>query len=259
MSLEPGLLVLLTAGGAAYVVRGITGGASAVVFNALFGLAIAFGLAGGLTLLDGLYWVSLGDLVAGFALLWILRSQIRMEPFLVRFIIVSVPVNVAFTLLAPHLDAAHLTLGLGVAIALAGSYLLIRREIRTWDEPTLVRRALPGGLLAGVLGGLYGMAGPVTVIYLAHAGSDPGRYRARLTTLSVFWSSFRVATLVLAGELAAPDVLRFGITLPAIVAGLALGMRLHPRIGPDRFRRMLGATVMIAGVLLVARTLSGGG
>ena len=257
--IETGVLVLALVGGAAYVVRGITGGASAVVFNALFGLAIAFGLTGGLTLLDGLYWVSLGDLVAGFLLLWILRRQIRLEPFLVRFLIVSVPLNVAFTLLAPHLDVTHLTLGLGIAIALAGTYLTAQREIHTWDEPTLVRRALPGGILAGALGGLYGMAGPVTVIYLAHAGSDPGRYRARLTTLSVFWSSFRIATLVLAGQLTLPAVARFGVTLPAILVGLAIGVRLHPHVGPDRFRRLLGITVMVAGVLLVVRTLTAGG
>ena len=80
-----------------------------------------------------------------------------------------------------------------------------------------------------------------------------------LTTLSVFWSSFRIATLVLAGQLTLPAVARFGVTLPAILVGLAIGVRLHPHVGPDRFRRLLGITVMVAGVLLVVRTLTAGG
>ena len=46
---------------------------------------------------------------------------------------------------------------------------------------------------------------------------------------------------------------------PAILVGLAIGVRLHPHVGPDRFRRLLGITVMVAGVLLVVRTLTAGG
>ena len=109
-----------------------------------------------------------------------------------------------------------------------------------WDEPTLIRRALPFGLAAGVLGGLYGMAGPVTVVYLIHAGSDPARFRARLTFLSVFWSSFRVATLLLTGSLSADRIVRFALTLPFVLGGLAVGYRLHPRVSPDAFRVGLG-------------------
>lgn len=257
MSIESGLILLAIAGFLAYVVRGITGGASAIVFNALFSLELAFGLAGGLTLLDGLYWVAVGDLVTGFVLLVTLRSQIRFEPFLVRFLVVSLPINIGCTLLLPRLDVTILTLGLGLSLVFAGLYLAIRRTIGHWDAPTLERRALPFGIAAGALGGLYGMAGPVTVVYLIHAGSDPTRFRSRLTLLSVFWSSFRVATLLLTGSLGADRIIRFGLTLPFVLGGLAVGYRIHPRVGPDQFRVGLGAVVALAGTILVVDTLLG--
>jgi uncharacterized membrane protein YfcA len=257
VSIESGLVLLAVAGFLAYVVRGITGGASAIVFNALFGLGLAFGLTGGLTLLDGLYWVALGDLVTGFVLLVTLRSQIRFEPFLVRYLLVSLPINVAATVALPSLDISLLSLGLGVSLVAGGVYLAGRRHMGLWDGPTLVRRALPFGIAAGVLGGLYGMAGPVTVVYLVHAGSDPGRFRARVTLLSVFWSTFRVSTLLLTGAVAGGQLLTFAITVPAVLAGLAIGFRIHPHVGPARFRVGLGLTVALAGVVLVGRTLTG--
>jgi uncharacterized membrane protein YfcA len=257
MPLEGGLGLVAVAAVLAYAVRGITGGASAIVFNALFALGLTFGLAGGLSLLDGLYWVALGDLVTGLVLFVTLRSQIRAEPFLVRFLAVSLPINIACTLLLPHVDATALTLGLGASLVVAGLYLAVRRELGHWDEATLIRRALPGGALAGVLGGLYGMAGPVTVVYLAHAGPDPGRFRARLTTLSVAWGVFRVATLLLTGSLGAGRVLWFGLTLPVALLGLAIGYWLHPRVGPRLFRVGLGSLVALAGSVLVVRTVVG--
>jgi uncharacterized protein len=257
MAIESGLLLLAIAGFLAYVVRGITGGASAIVFNALFSLELAFGVAGGLTLLDGLYWVALGDLVTGLVLLVTLRAQIRFEPFIVRLLVVSLPINMGCTLLLPRLDVTFLTLGLGLSLVAAGLYLALRRGLGHWDEPTLVRRALPFGVLAGVLGGLYGMAGPVTVVYLLHAGPDPGRFRARLTVLSVSWSTFRVSTLLLTGALSPSRLVGFALTLPFVLAGLAVGYRIHPRVGPDAFRVGLGVTVALAGATLVTRTLLG--
>lgn len=255
MPLESGLLLLAVAGFVAYLVRGITGGASAIVFNACFSLGIAFGVAGGLSLLDGLYWVAIGDLVTGLVMLVALRGQLEFEPFLVRFLVISLPINVLSTLLLPRVSIDVLTLGLGLTLVATGLYLAVRINLGHWDEPTLKRRALPFGLAAGFLGGLYGMAGPVSIVYLLHAGSDPSRFRARLTLLSVFWNTFRVSTLLLTGALSVERIVRFGLSVPVVLAGLAVGYRIHPRVSADAFRIGLGSLVALAGAILVLDTL----
>ncbi len=255
MDVGTGLLLLAAAGFLAYVVRGITGGASAIAFNALFGLMLAFGLVGGLTLIDGLLWVALGDLVTGLVLLVTLRGQVRAEPFLVRFLAVSLPINIGATMLLPRLDTWLLSLGLGLVLVGAGTYLMIRSNLGHWSGRTLMRRAVPFGAAAGVLGGLYGMAGPVTMIYLVHAGSDPGRFRARVTFLSVFWSTFRVTTLVLTGTLGVEQAARFLVTLPVVLGGLAVGYRFHRRMSPVAFRIGLGLLVSLSGSVLALRSL----
>lgn len=184
-----------------------------------------------------------------------LRSQIRLETYTLRLLAASVPVAVVLALALPHLDLQLLTLGLGMALVGAGLYLNPRRTLRTWDDDTLRRRAIPFGLGAGILSGLYGMAGPVAIVFFAHAGPDPGTFRARITLISIVWSSVRVVTLMAGGAIGASELARFGVTVPVILLGLGAGMWLHPRIDARAFRLILALLVGIAGVVLVADTL----
>jgi uncharacterized membrane protein YfcA len=254
---DPALLLLAAAGFVAYVVRGLTGAASAVVFNALFAVLLAVGLTGGLTLLDGLYWIALGDLFAGIVLAIILRAELRLEPFMTRLLLSSIPVSVAFTLLLPRVNVDVLAVGLGLSLLGSGLYLGLRRELAVWDALRLERMAVPTGLLAGLLSGLYGMAGPASVMFLSHAGSDPRRFRARTTLISLAWSSVRVGTLAVSGAVGPPELERLGATLPIILRGLAVGLWLHPQVGARAFRSGLGGIVALAGIVLIARQFAG--
>lgn len=257
MIVEGSLVLLAATGFVAYVVRGVTGAASAIVFNAVFGLLLTFGLAGGLTLLEGLYWIALGDFLGSVVLVVALRRELRVEGFTIPLLATSVPIAIVATLMLPRLEVELLTLGLGAALVGSGAYLAVRGELHVWDDATLRRRAVPTGLIAGVLSGLYGMAGPVLVVYLAHAGADTRRFRARSTVISATWTTSRFLTLLLSGALGAEGLTRFGLTMPFILAGLGLGMWLHPRFSPRLFRVGLGAIVSLAGVALIVRTVAG--
>jgi uncharacterized membrane protein YfcA len=249
------VLLIGAIGAIAYTIRGITGAASAIVFNALFALAISVGLAGGMSLLDGLYWVALADLLAATTMLGALRRSIVLEPFLLRFIVVGLPVNVACTAILPSLALPVLGLGLGVALLASGVYLAGRQEIRTIGDVALRRWALVAGIGAGALGGLYGMAGPISVLFVSHAGGDPAAFRRRVTLLSAVWSPVRVTVLFLSGAYDATALGRFAATVPFILAGLALGFWAH-RLIPERpFRVALGALVGVAGIVTLGRFL----
>jgi uncharacterized membrane protein YfcA len=62
---------------------------------------------------------------------------------------------------------------------------------------------------------------------------------------------------VLTGALGVERVVRFAITLPLVLGGLAVGYRLHPLVSPDAFRIGLGLIVAASGGVLVLRTLAG--
>ena len=257
MSIDSGIMLLAAAGFFAYVIRGVTGAASAVVFNAFLAVALALGLLGDITLLDGLYWIALADLLGSVVLLVVVRRDLRMDRFMWPLLGISVPVGVVLAVLLPRIEIAVLAAGLGFALIIAGFYLAGRRAPTTWDAATLQRRAVPAGFAAGVLSGLYGMAAPVVVIYLAHAGSDTSVFRARATIIAIFFSSARVITLIATGAIDEERLLSFGLTAPVVLVGLAVGVWLHPRVGQRLFRATLGISILLAGGLLVARTIVG--
>jgi uncharacterized membrane protein YfcA len=170
---------------------------------------------------------------------------------------VSMPVLIVFALLLPRVDVQLLTLGLGVVLMASGLYLGLRRSIGQWSSETLLRRATPTALGAGALSGLYGMPGPVFMIYLAHAGSETSLFRVRSTVISSTLSIVRAVTLIVSGAIGAEGAIRFGLTMPVIFIGLGAGLWLHPKVGPRAFRFGLGLIIMIAGAILLLRTLSG--
>jgi uncharacterized protein len=256
VTIDPPVVVLGALALVAFFVRGLTGAASAIVFNAAFVVLVAAGLAGGLGLLDGLYWIALADLAATAVLLVALRTQLTLEPFVRNFLIGSVPVNVLATIALPRLDLTLLTGGLGLAVLLAGAYLALMPRVRELSEPTLRRWAIPVGMAAGVLGGLYGMSGPVAVLFVSHAGGDPSRFRARVTVMALAWGSVRVTVLALGGAYTGARLEWSLLTLPAVFLGLAAGYWAHRFVQPRPFRVLLGVVVALAGAVALSQTFA---
>jgi uncharacterized membrane protein YfcA len=241
----------------AFFVRGVTGAASAIVSNACFLVILAGGSVAGLTLLDAIYWIALVDVAATLLLAWPIRHQLMLDPIARRFILGAVPVNVAFTLLLPRVDLAVLGLGLGVAVAGAGLYLAYRRSAPPVPEPVLRPWAPAVGAASGVLGGLYGMGGPVAILFLSRLEDDPTRFRARVTSIFAITGSIRLIVLFLAGSYT-PLLLAWGfLSLPAIALGLAIGFRVHRYVEPVQFRLILGVLVALAGIVGALRAITG--
>jgi uncharacterized protein len=251
------LVLFSIVGALAFFVRGVTGAASAIVANACFLVLLAGGAMGTISLLDGLYWIALVDVAATVILGWAIRDQLRLDPLARRFILGAVPVNVAFTILLPRVDLAALGLGLGLAVIAAGVYLAARRAAPIIPEGRLRPWAPLAGAASGILGGLYGMGGPVGVLFFARAEGDPTRFRALITSIFAVTGSIRLGVLALEGAYT-PELLGWAVaSLPAIALGLAVGYRVHDRVTPVRFRLVLGVIVALAGLVGLVRALAG--
>ncbi|MCA8911794.1 MAG: sulfite exporter TauE/SafE family protein [Planctomycetes bacterium] len=232
----------------AYFAKGVTGAASAIVFNAGLLTALAFGLAGGLTLLDGLYWIAIADVFASGALGVLLWKHVKLEKLTMLLLAGMVPVTVVFVLLLPTLDLRWLSLVLALAVIGGGIYLAARRDLPPASTKALNLWALPTGALAGVLGGLFGMGGPVVFILLSRAGDDPTEFRGRTILITNVSGIVRLLALAATGVYATRHLTWFGIALPVIVVALLAGMLAHKRIKPKPFRIALGALVTLAGI-----------
>lgn len=232
----------------AYFVKGVVGAASAIVFNAALLLAIAFGLNGEVSLLDGLYWVGMADFCTSMLLGFLLRREIRPERQTVLLLCGMLPVSVLFALLMKRIELGWLMAALAVAITASGLWLIYSRDHELARERTLNLIAFPCGLVAGVLSGLFSMAGPVVILFLAAGSKDPRVLRARLVLISALATSVRLAALVFEGAYTPQRMNWFAISIPAVLAGILAGNACSRFVKPVQFRVLLGVLVAIAGL-----------
>ena len=232
----------------AYFAKGVTGAASAIVFNAGLLIALALGAAGGFTLLDGLVWIALADFFSGALLAAMLWRQLKPEKLTVLLLLGMLPLTVTFALLLPGLDLRWLSLVLALAVIGGGLYVAFRREAAPVSSRAANLWAFPTGALAGALSGLFGMGGPVVFILLSRASDEPSVFRRRAMFITLAATAARLATLSASGAVQARHVEWFAWAAPVMVAAMLAGMWAHGRIKPRPFRLALGLLVTLAGL-----------
>jgi uncharacterized membrane protein YfcA len=110
------------------------------------------------------------------------------------------------------------------------------------------------GILAGLAGAAVGTPGPPVVVYSTTQGWSPRAIKANLQAFFIVNQAVILVGYWWAGVLNR-DVwsLSASFALPA-AGGTALGMLLFTRVDPQRFRRIVFAILLVAGVLLLARS-----
>jgi uncharacterized membrane protein YfcA len=134
-----------------------------------------------------------------------------------------------------------------VIIAFAVFRIAGRGEVELKDD----RLAWIFGFWAGVLGGAYGMNGPPLVAYAAMRRWSPERFRATLQGYFLPASLIGMVGYWMAG-LWVPDVTRhYVLSLPVVLAAIALGRWLNRRIDKDRFLLYVHAGLIVIGLVLL--------
>ena len=143
--------------------------------------------------------------------------------------------------------------GLGIFLLFYAGYSLARR-----GPPPALRRAwcVPIGLAGGVFSALFGTGGVLFAIYNAGRIRDKDALRATNAAMIVFSSLVRVVLFGAAGQLTQDGLLETTLLLlPAMLAGVWLGNRLHASVPAAAVVKAVYALLVIAGLTLIARSL----
>lgn len=147
----------------------------------------------------------------------------------------------------PHAAALG---SLGTFVMLYGAYALIGPSA----SGTVSRKwAYLAGLTGGAGGTLFGIAGPAYVMYLSRRLSDRTAFRATLASMVFFSVSSRLLVFAFAGLLLWSELQVALFLLPFVFLGLWIGGRVHLRISPKLFGRIISSMLIVSGASLVAR------
>jgi len=177
----------------------------------------------------------------------------RSAAWLVAATVVGIPIGLW---LLTSIDARVVKAALGLIIAAFALWSLRRRAPRE-----LERDAMPWmlgcGLVAGVLGGAYGMNGPPLVVYGALRGWSAQRFRATLQAYFLPASVLGMAGYAVAGLWSHGVTHDYLVSLPATIGATLLGRVLNARLRGPSFLRWVYGALVLTGVALVGQSVRG--
>lgn len=228
----------------AYFVFGLTGfGSTVIALPLLAQFAPLKFVVPVLLLLDLVAFLAVG--VRG-------RRGIRVDELgpLLPFVLVGIALGLTLLI---RVAEARLLVALGVFVLCYALWGLARRgpvaEIPRWT-------CAPIGLAGGALSALFGTGGVLFAIYNAGRIRDKNELRASNAAMIAFSGIVRVVLFGLAGLLAQEGLWMFTLLLvPALLAGLALGSRLHAAVPAQAVVRAVHGVLVLAGIALLARAL----
>jgi uncharacterized protein len=156
--------------------------------------------------------------------------------------------------LLTYINPAHLRVGVGVLLILYGAYNLARPTLEpiTSNAPTDV----VVGLLNGLLGGLTGLGGVISTIWVQLGGGPKDTQRAIFQPVLFMTMTMTTLTFAASGYLFDFDILKlFLFGLPALLLGLWVGLTVYGKIDDAAFRKAILILLLVSGLSLVLPTL----
>jgi hypothetical protein len=161
----------------------------------------------------------------------------------------ALPTLAAGAWLLGAIDATSLAFFLGLLIVVLGLYyLLLEERLRlTFSKKWHLIAASASG---GILGGLFGVAGPPLILYFKSLRLDKDAFRAALIGIWLCMTCVKIPMYAGLGLYSTRSLWWALILLPASLAGARLGLGLHARVSERAFRRITSLLLVISGVLL---------
>lgn len=153
------------------------------------------------------------------------------------------------------LEANVLARGLGAVVLLYACHSLWStfRPGTGWRLPPRLVTSV-AGTVSGAVGAIFGtMATPFFVMYLEARKLAKHAFRATMSAMLLVLAAVRGAGYFAVGEFTQDALIVFAAALPVMLAGIAIGNRIHLDIGELTFKRLVGATLLACSVPLLLK------
>jgi uncharacterized membrane protein YfcA len=228
---------------AGYAVRGAAGFGSGVVATPLMAFVLPLSTVAPLVTFLGAF-VSIRQAIRD----WNLIAWRHIAAF-VPGILIGVPLGIwVFRAASP----AVVLKALGAYVVAYALYSLFGAKLGLghWRMPRWA--ALPIGTLGAIVATLFGgMAGPVYVTWLDGLKLDKRVFRVTTSTTLFTLAIVRSIAYLAGGVFALGDFVLVAAAAIPVALGTVAGDRLHDRLDPETFRRLVGGVLVFSGAALL--------
>lgn len=231
---------------------------SAAVFSGAFvsGLAgFAFSAVAGAILLHSLQPLEAVPLMMACSVgvqatnLWALRNSIRWKESLVLILGGLLGVPLALWLLR-NADARLFQQMFGLTIAVYAVTMLFKPGLGSVRRMSRHRTAIVG-FGGGLIGGLTAMPGALPTIWCEMHGLPKTDQRGLVQPFIAVMQIASLGMMLARRDLSSRVIVDLALSIPALLAGTALGIFAFRRVNDALFRRLILSILLLSGVLLV--------
>jgi uncharacterized membrane protein YfcA len=181
--------------------------------------------------------------------LWALRKSIRWKQSSVLIVGGLLGVPIAVWLLHAA-DARIFRESFGLAIACYAGYTLFRPVLSHRLQMNVGRNVLIG-FGGGFVGGLTAMPGAIPTIWCDIHGVPKTEQRGLVQPFIAAMQIFALVLMLLHNDLSSKVLVEFVASIPALLAGAALGIFAFRCVNEASFRRIILIMLLFSGLLLV--------
>lgn len=153
--------------------------------------------------------------------------------------------------LLQNVDTHTFRLGFGALVTLYATYALLRPTITYLRQMTSLRSNALVGFGGGLVGGLTAMPGALPTIWCDMHGLPKNQQRGLVQPFIAAMQLFALGLMLSQHDLSSKVFIDFGISLPALIAGTAVGIMLFGRINELAFKRTILGLLLFSGLGLV--------
>jgi len=152
--------------------------------------------------------------------------------------------------LVTYINPAHLRIGVGILLIAYSTYNLARPNFTPIRSNPAIDAGI--GVLNGLLGGLTGLGGVISTIWVQLGGRPKDAQRAIFQPVLFITMTMTTLTFAASGHLFNADILKlFLLGLPVLLLGLWVGVRLYGKLADAGFRKIILLLLLASGLSLV--------
>jgi uncharacterized protein len=180
--------------------------------------------------------------------LWALRKNIQWKQSLILMTggLAGVPIAVW---LLQNTDTGTFREVFGAIVALYAGYMLCRPSLTYLQQMNQSRHALVG-FGGGLIGGPTAMPGAIPTIWCDMHGVPKNEQRGLVQPFIAAMQIFALGLLMVRHDLSPKVLVDLALSIPALLAGSALGIFAFRSVNEQTFRKIILAILLVSGVLL---------
>lgn len=161
--------------------------------------------------------------------------------------------NIPGILLLKNADTQIIKVVFGFAVILIGMEMLLReRQNQMLKQSKILLSAI--GFLSGILCGLYGI-GALLAAYVSRVTDNNSSFKANICIVFIAENTFRMILYCLTGIITLSTLSKALVLLPAMLAGLLLGIKSSSVLDEALVRRLVIVMLILSGISLVVQNM----